>query len=100
MLPTLQKGVVSKVIRHRESSVFIKTSAHLSNGFSGCGIWSSQGLVGMAVFIVLNGTKKLLWHNYSYSCQFLEQPSKEHEGYLRDFDRIYLRSSLPLYPKL
>lgn len=71
ILPTLQKGIISKNIKHNNTSIFLKTDAHLSNGFSGCGIWSEKGLLGMAVFIVVNGQMKLFWHNYSYTSKFL-----------------------------
>lgn len=40
MLPTLQKGIISKVIGHQNVNIFIKTDALLYNGFSGCGIWT------------------------------------------------------------
>lgn len=80
--------------------MFIKTDAHLCNGFSGCGIWSELGLIGMAVFIVVNGRKKLYSHNYSYTLKFLESEVEEHRDFLKSFDQIYLRERLPIYPKL
>lgn len=72
MLPTLQKGVISKVIRDQDTNVFVKTDALLYNGFSGCGVWAEEGLVAMAVFIIAHGKKKMAWHNYSYTADFLE----------------------------
>jgi hypothetical protein len=77
MLPTLQKGIISKTVKHGNANIFIKTDAHLCNGFSGCGIWSDAGLVGMAVFIVVNGRTKLYWHNYSYTVEFLESSAEQ-----------------------
>jgi len=54
----------------------------------------------MAVFIVVNGRKKLYSHNYSYTLKFLESEVEEHRDFLKSFDQIYLRERLPIYPKL
>jgi hypothetical protein len=71
MLPTLHKGIISKLIMHNLQNIFIKTDVHLSNGFSGCGIWTDRGLAAMAVFIIVNGQKRLFWHNYSYTIDLI-----------------------------
>ncbi len=39
VMPTVESGIISKVINLGGSNVFIKTDASLYNGFSGCGIW-------------------------------------------------------------
>jgi hypothetical protein len=39
MLPTIESGIISKVICLGNEMVFIRTDANLYNGFSGCGIW-------------------------------------------------------------
>lgn len=38
-MPTIEVGIVSKIIKLGDSLVFLKTDASLYNGFSGCGIW-------------------------------------------------------------
>jgi hypothetical protein len=77
MLPTLHKGILSKLIHFESLPVFIKTDALLFNGFSGCGVWSEKGLLAMAVFIVVNGRRKMAGHNYSYTVEMLEEGGKE-----------------------
>lgn len=64
--------------------VFIKTDACLYNGFSGCGIWLKEKLIGMAVFILKNKNNNSIFnqHNFSYSVDFiaklLDPSSKEY----------------------
>jgi hypothetical protein len=65
--------MISKIIHLNNESIYIKTSANLYNGFSGSGIWTKDGLAGMAVFIIKNGNNSLSYHNYSYSMNFLNK---------------------------
>jgi hypothetical protein len=39
VLPTIARGVVSKIIEIGNLNLFLKTDAKLYSGFSGCGIW-------------------------------------------------------------
>lgn len=73
MLPTIMRGIISKVIEVGSQLVVFKTDANLYHGFSGCGIWSGNHQQGIAVFIVKNITtfSQLLKHNFSYSASFV-----------------------------
>lgn len=73
VMPTIENGIVSKVINLGNRSTFIKTDAVLYNGFSGCGIWMGAQLIGMAVFILKNKTNHSNFnhHNFSYSVNFI-----------------------------
>lgn len=74
VLPTIQRGCISKVINTNAEPTFIKTDANLYNGYSGCGIWQNQQLVGMAIFILKNKSNSLNYnnHNYSYLREYIE----------------------------
>lgn len=73
VMPTIEAGIVSKLIILGTTCVFIKTDASLYNGFSGCGIWLKDKLIGMAVFILKNKNSNSMFnrHNFSYSTDFI-----------------------------
>lgn len=99
------------MIQLGNQNVFIKTDAILYNGFSGCGIWIGDHLIGMAIFILKNKTNHSNFnhHNFSYHIEFIldllqkdnnEYLTSEKNSELRSFDKIQTRHRLSLLPKL
>ena len=74
-MPTIETGVISKIISLGHKNVFLKTDAAMFNGFSGCGVWLGSNLIGMAVFILKNknGGSNYNRHNFSYTFEFIEK---------------------------
>lgn len=72
-MPTIESGVISKAIVLGHKTIFIKTDAALFNGFSGCGLWTEDSLVGMAIFILKNRNDHSNYnrHNFSYTISFI-----------------------------
>lgn len=69
VMPTIEAGVVSKVINVGHRSIFLKTDAALYNGFSGCAVWLGNQIIGMAIFILKNKNNQSNFnrHNFSYT---------------------------------
>lgn len=75
VMPTIESGIVSKVVNVGHNSVFLKTDAALFNGFSGCGVWLGNRIIGMAIFILKNKNNESNFnrHNFSYTIEFIEK---------------------------
>ena len=74
-MPTIETGIVSKIVNIGYNSIFIKTDAALFNGFSGCGVWQGHRIIGMAIFILKNKSNQSNFnrHNFSYTIEFIEK---------------------------
>ena len=74
-LPTIDNGIISKVIEHNLEQVYFKTDMHIYNGYSGCPIWHQSHWIGIAFFIVRNpiSSAKHPRHNFSYCRKLIQK---------------------------
>jgi len=110
ILPTLSRGIVSKIIYANKLPIIFKTDASLHHGFSGCGIWLGKMQKGVAVFIIKNtaSSNSLTKHNFSYLTSFVSTELLDRNGEIcedtfetiKNIGKLGVRTHMKIVPSL
>lgn len=68
----MSKGIVSKSIDMEGVKCFIRFDGSLRRGFSGGGLWTADGLIGMSIFNLKKHDVELPTINFSYTIPLIK----------------------------